>query len=47
MSIVIAEDSADMARQLIDLLDDHPGDDTLVHFAAEVLAIIITNIETP
>ncbi|MGP6175354.1 hypothetical protein [Corynebacterium sp. A21] len=50
-TIMIAEDAADMARQLSVLLEDEPDDDTLVYLAAavlgcEVLDVIITRVES-
>lgn len=50
-TIMLAEDAADMARQLISLLDDEPDDDTLTHLATSVLGcdvldIIIARVET-
>lgn len=43
-TILIAEDTADMARQLIALLDDEPDHDTLTYLAAAVLGCDLLDI---
>ena len=48
--IIIADDAGGMAHKLIDLLDDEPDYDTLIHLAAavfgcDVLDVIITRAE--
>lgn len=43
-TILIAEDAADIARQLIALLADPPDDDTLTHLAAAVLRCEVLDI---
>lgn len=50
--IIVADDSADMARKLTALLDDEPEDDTLTYLVAVVLGcdaldVIITRTDSP
>lgn len=50
--ILIAANAAEMARQLVGLLDDEPDDETLIRLAAAVLGcdyldIILTRITNP
>lgn len=42
--IVIAENAGDMARRLIELLDDEPDHDTLTYLAAAVLGCDVLDI---
>ena len=45
-AIFIAEDAADMARQLLALLDEHPDDEALTYLAAAALGCDVLDVIT-